>query len=72
MSDALRCRCYRLPGIYNDVPCQAEATQEDGLCDSCRCEHGTCGDHASEKDNAACLVKRHRAFKAAKEALYGS
>jgi hypothetical protein len=40
--EELTCRCG---GITGDAECENAATQEDGLCDTCRCEHGCCTDH---------------------------
>jgi hypothetical protein len=37
-----RCRCY---GIDRRTRCERDATQEDGLCDLCRCPHGGCDGH---------------------------
>jgi hypothetical protein len=38
----LECRCR---GLSRDAECGNDATEEDGLCDTCRCEHGCCEDH---------------------------
>lgn len=38
----LECRCT---GIDQRTHCQNLATQEDGLCDTCRCPHGGCDQH---------------------------
>jgi len=46
----LECRC---PGFEGDCHCEADATQEDGLCDGCRCEHGCCVDHGHPRVGVA-------------------
>lgn len=40
--DDLLCRCQ---GIDGRIPCGSLASEEDGLCDGCRCVHGCCSDH---------------------------
>jgi hypothetical protein len=40
----LACRCT---SVWRDDPCMSRASQEDGLCNTCRCEHGCCEDHSS-------------------------
>jgi len=42
----VECRC---PGFEGDAGCDRDATEEDGLCDTCRCEHGCCVDHGHPK-----------------------
>lgn len=39
----LDCRCLGYDGRAD--PGHDQATQEDGLCDLCRCRHGCCEDH---------------------------
>jgi hypothetical protein len=41
----LSCHCY---GIDRRTRCEHDATEEDGLCDVCRCVHGCCADHWPE------------------------
>jgi hypothetical protein len=45
VSDLL-CRC---PGFEGDCRCETAASEEDGLCDGCRCDHGCCVDHGHPK-----------------------
>jgi len=42
----IACHC---PGFEGDAECGEPATEEDGLCDNCRCGHGCCVDHGSPK-----------------------
>ena len=51
----LACRCT---GRDTDLPCERDASQEDGLCDSCRCEHGCCEGHLTRKMHYDCWRKR--------------
>jgi hypothetical protein len=43
----IRCRCM---GIDRRTRCENDATQEDGLCATCRCPHGCCADHGEDPD----------------------
>jgi hypothetical protein len=43
--DGIRCRCY---GVDRRTRCENDATQEDGLCDVCRCRHGGCDQHGDD------------------------
>jgi hypothetical protein len=38
------CRCY---GLDRRSRCTFPATNEDGYCDVCRCEHGCCENHGN-------------------------
>ena len=40
------CRCM---GLDRRTRHEAKATQEDGLCDRCRCPHGCCSDHGEDE-----------------------
>jgi hypothetical protein len=47
MGDAsLWCKCY---GVDRRTRCENDATEEDGLCDVCRCPHGGCDKHGDER-----------------------
>lgn len=35
-------------GVDRRTPCQRDATQEDRLCDTCRCPHGGCDHHGDD------------------------
>jgi hypothetical protein len=41
----LRCRCLGVNKVDLMPSCEDEATEEDGLCDGCRCPHGCCENH---------------------------
>src|SRR4030095_5355306 len=43
----IRCRCS---GIDRRTRGENDATQEDGLCATCRCPHGCCADHGEDPD----------------------
>ena len=43
----MRCRCM---GIDRRTRCEDDATEEDGICDVCRCPHGCCADHGEDPD----------------------
>ena len=47
----LGCQC---PGLFQGDECRSNATQEDGFCDWCRCEHGTCVDHKTVMECVDC------------------
>lgn len=41
----ISCRCM---GSDRRTKCEQDATQEDGLCDTCRCPHGCCSNHGDD------------------------
>jgi hypothetical protein len=42
----VRCRCM---GVDRRTRCKRDAAQEDGLCDHCRCPHGSCDRHGDDE-----------------------
>jgi hypothetical protein len=42
----MRCRCM---GVDRRTRCARNAAQEDGLCDRCRCPHGSCDRHGDDE-----------------------
>jgi hypothetical protein len=42
----MRCRCM---GVDRRTVCERQSTQEDGLCDVCRCPHGSCDRHGDDE-----------------------
>lgn len=55
--DFFRCSCPGPPGFFT-ARCERRSDRSDGLCGLCRCEHGSCGDHATAIELAECASFR--------------